>query len=374
MAAYRAKVASGELKADPMQRLSAEKLELLSRALRGYSPQRGERKGLLGRIGFRPKKRDEDDRPPPSGLYLFGGVGRGKSMLMDLFSENVDVEHTLRVHHHVFMKRVHDRLHHYRSTNKSKKVDVIDLVADEIAAEAWLLCFDEFDVNDIADAMIIARLFEALFDRGVVVVATSNKAPDQLYRNGLHRDRFLPFIDILKARVDILEMDSGYDYRRDRDRDEEVYFSPLGPETVAALDHVFKRLTGENFGPPSYLRIYGRSIAVPQSIKSVARFAFDDLCAKPLGANDYLEIAGAFHTVLLSDIPLLGPENRNEARRFIHLIDALYENRNRVYFSAAAEPDKLYPTGDGSFEFRRTASRLMEMRSADYLKLSCDAA
>ena len=197
----------------------------------------------------------------------------------------------------------------------------------------------------------------------VVVVATSNKAPDLLYKNGLHRDRFLPFIDVLKARVDILEMDGTYDYRRDRDQDEDVYFTPLGHEAEASLDTAFKELTGETFGPPSYLKIYGRSLAVPQSLKGVARFRFDDLCAQPLGANDYLEIAGAFRTVLIADIPILGPQNRNEARRFIHLIDALYENRTRVYFSAAAEPDVLYPKGDGSFEFRRTASRLMEMRS-----------
>jgi len=370
MAAYRAKVAAGELKADPMQRLAAEKLELLSRALKGYRPQpSGPRKGLFGRIGFGPRKKDED-RPPPSGLYLFGGVGRGKSMLMDLFSENTAVEHKLRIHHHVFMKRVHDRLHHYRATHKSKKTDVIDLVADEIAAEAWLLCFDEFDVNDIADAMNIARLFQALFDRGVVVVATSNKAPDELYKKGLHRDRFLPFIDILKEQVDILEMDGGYDYRRDRDETEETYFTPLGEATDRALDQVFRRLTGENFGAPGWLKVYGRAIAVPQAHRGVARFAFADLCEKPLGANDYLEIAKVYHTILLAGVPLLGPEKRNEARRFIHLVDALYESRTRLYVAAAAEPDRLYPEGEGSFEFRRTASRLMEMRSADYLKLA----
>lgn len=366
MTAYRVRVKAGDIEPDPAQRLAVEKLELLSRALRGYKPERTKgRKGLFGRMGFGSKP--ADDRPPPSGLYLYGGVGRGKSMLMDLFADHVDVPHKTRIHHHVFMKRVHDRLHFHRAQSRSKKDDVIASVADEIASDAWLLCFDEFDVNDIADAMIISRLFEALFDRGVVVVATSNKAPDNLYRNGLHRDRFLPFIDILKSHVDILEMDGGSDYRRGRAVEERVYFAPKDEDTQGHLGAWFKELTGETFGSPTTVKVYGRDIAVPQALKGVAWFTFDDLCAKPLGANDYLAVAEAFSSVILSDVPILGPENRNEARRFIHLIDALYESKTRLIISAAAEPDQLYPAGDGSFEFRRTASRLMEMQASDYL-------
>jgi cell division protein ZapE len=359
--AYRALRRGGALHHDPGQELAAEKLQSLHNALRGYSPSG--RGGWKARLGLARRSGE-----PPQGLYIFGGVGTGKSMLMDLFFESAPLEKKRRVHFHAFMQEVHDRLHAWRQDPASKgKGDPLPKIAGAIAEEAWLLCFDEFHVVNIADAMILGRLFETLFAAGVVVVATSNWPPDRLYEGGLQRERFLPFVDLVKERLDVLELDSGVDYRQQRLKDITVYHAPLGPRAEAALDKAFADLT-EGAGPaPDTVYYKGREIPVPLAARGVARFSFADLCERPLGAGDYLAIAGLYHTIVLSDVPVLSSEKRNEARRFMTLIDALYEHRVKLVISAAAPPERLYPSGDGALEFQRTVSRLQEMRSADYI-------
>jgi cell division protein ZapE len=287
-------------------------------------------------------------------------------MLMDLFFETAPVEKKRRVHFHEFMLEVHDRLHRHRQEAAAEGEDVA-VLADAIAADATLLCFDEFQVTNIADAMLLGRLFAALFDLGVVVVATSNVAPDELYAGGLQRERFLPFIDLLKERLDILALDGLMDYRLARLQGMRVYHQPLDAAASAALDEAFAQLTDGAAGEPATLTVQGRRLAVPRAAKGVARFRFADLCERPLGAADYIAIATHFHTVVLAEIPQMSRAQRNEARRFMTLIDALYEHKVNLVCSAAAAPDALYAEGDGAFEFRRTASRLMEMQSRDYL-------
>jgi cell division protein ZapE len=287
-------------------------------------------------------------------------------MLMDLFFETAPVEKKRRVHFHEFMLEVHDRLHRHRQEAAGEGDDVA-VLADVIAGDATLLCFDEFQVTNIADAMLLGRLFAALFDLGVVVVATSNVAPDELYAGGLQRERFLPFIDLLKERLDILALDGLMDYRLARLQGMRVYHQPLDAAASAALDEAFAQLTDGAAGEPATLTVQGRRLAVPRAAKGVARFRFADLCERPLGAADYIAIATHFHTVVLAEIPQMSRAQRNEARRFMTLIDALYEHKVNLVCSAAAAPDALYAEGDGAFEFRRTASRLMEMQSRDYL-------
>ena len=300
---------------------------------------------------------------------IYGGVGTGKSMLMDLFFQHTPAPAKRRVHFHAFMQEMHDRLHAWRQETKGDKGDPLPKLAGQLADQAWLLCFDEFHVVNIADAMILGRLFESLFERGVVVVATSNWPPDELYSGGLQRERFLPFIELLKQRLDILALDSGKDYRRQRLQDITVYHAPLGPAAADQLDEAFARLTeGAAVGPDS-LEVKGRSLAVSQAALGVARFTFAELCEAPLGAGDYLAIAARYHTVVLAGVPRLGEDKRNEARRFMTLIDALYEAKVKLVVSAEAPPEKLYPSGHGAVEFERTVSRLQEMRSADYLAL-----
>ncbi len=359
---YRERRRQGALKGDPMQELAAEKLQSLHNALLHYQPASGTA-GWRQRLGLARRSQAE----APQGLYLYGSVGRGKSMLMDLFFEVAPAGHKRRVHFHAFMAEVHDRLHAWRAKTKGTKADPLPELAGDLAEEAWLLCFDEFVVTQIADAMILARLFEALFDRGVVIVATSNFEPDRLYEGGLQRERFLPFIDILKHRLDILDLGRGTDYRLDRLKSMQVYYTPLDKVAEAALDQAFGQLTeGAESGPLS-LSVKGRELPVSLTARGVVRFTFAELCDAPLGPGDYLAIADAFHTLILSGIPVMNPEKRNEARRFMTLIDALYEHRVKLICSAEAEPDSLYPEGSGAFEFQRTVSRLNEMQAADYL-------
>jgi cell division protein ZapE len=357
---YRARRHAGHLQPDPAQELAAEKLQSLHNAIRNYEPASGSA-GWRERLGLGSRKID-----PPQGLYIFGGVGRGKSMLMDLFFLAAPVAKKRRVHFHAFMLEVHDSLHRRRQAGEAGG-DPIPPLAREIGDSAWLLCFDEFHVSNIADAMLLGRLFEALFDLGIVVVATSNLAPDDLYAGGLQRDRFLPFIDLLKARMDILELDGAVDYRLKRLKDLSVYHHPLGARASAALDQAFERMTDGATATAATMIVQGRRLTVPRTANGVARMSYAELCEQPLGAADYLEIARHFHTVIIDDVPKMSADQRNEARRFMILIDALYEHKVNLLMSAAASPERLYEAGDGAPEFKRTASRLIEMQSIDYL-------
>jgi len=307
--------------------------------------------------------------PPPRGLYLWGGVGRGKSMLMDLFFRTAPVAQKRRVHFHEFMQETHTRIGDWRknAADRKGKDDPIPPVAKAIAETARLLCFDEFQVTDIADAMLLGRLFEQLFDIGVVVVATSNRVPDDLYKDGINRQLFLPFIEELKDRLDVMEIASGVDHRLQQLTAAPVYYAPLDPKAETALSAAWNRLTQGAEAQSCTITVQGRAVPVPREAAGVAWFAFEDLCAQPLGAADYLALAAQFHTLLIEKVPQLSSAKRNEAKRFVTLIDALYEAKTKLVMSAAAEPEALYPEGDGAFEFERTASRLMEMRSELYL-------
>jgi cell division protein ZapE len=288
-------------------------------------------------------------------------------MLMDLFFSAAPVAAKRRVHFHEFMRDVHAALHRRRQEDGRRDSDPLPLLAREIAKSAWLLCFDELQVTDIADAMILGRLFEALFAQGVVMVMTSNRPPDDLYKDGLQRERFLPFIAHLKRYLDLLALDSQGDYRLGRKKGLQVYYTPLGADSEGRLAAGFDRLTGGTPPLPVTVDLMGRSLTVPKSAEGVAWFTFAELCQRPLGAADYLKLATLFHTIMMSAVPILSPENRDAAKRFVTLIDALYEHKTTFLCSAAAPPQSLYAQGDGSFEFQRTVSRLMEMQSRDYL-------
>jgi cell division protein ZapE len=363
---YRGLVLHHRLQYDPAQAALAERLDALAAKLTGYRTDAVS--NVLARlIGMRSAE-------PPRGLYVHGAIGGGKTMLMDFFFSAVDVPLKRRAHFHGFMADVHARLHEWRKARKAGKVtgeDPIAPVAAELAREAFVLCFDEFAVRDIADAMILGRLFAALFADGVVVVATSNVAPSDLYKEGLNRALFLPFIDLIGERLDIVELDARADYRLEKLVRAPVYYTPLSPKADAALDAAFLALTCVRRGEGAQIELLGRFLDVPQAAGGVARFDFDALCRRPLGSSDYLEIAERFHTVIVDRIPVLTAAERNEARRFIILIDALYDMRVKLVASAAAEPEALFAAAEGAeaFEFARTASRLIEMRSADYLAL-----
>ena len=361
VAALRAKRRAAKLKASAAQDEAARKLQALHEALSGYDLST-RRNGLTGMLGRRGAKSGA-----PRGLYIHGPVGTGKSMLMDIFFETAPVAAKRRVHFHVFMQDVHERLHAWRQETKGTRADPLPRLAEAMADEAWLLCFDEFHVVNIADAMILGRLFTALFERGVVVVATSNTAPDRLYEGGLQRKNFLPFIDLFRERLEVVEL-GGVDYRRQGDDALAVYHTPLEPAAAKALDEAFTRLTGGVIGKPAILTVKGRKITLPLAAAGVARAGFADVCGKALGAADYLAMARRFHTLILSDVPVMPPAKRNEARRFMTLIDALYERRVNLVISADAAPDALYPKGHGAEEFRRTASRLIEMQSRVYIQ------
>ncbi|MFW6027228.1 MAG: cell division protein ZapE [bacterium] len=370
MQRYRAALAQGGLAHDPAQEEAARRLDDLHRALRGYRTRAA--RGGLFLFGGRPE--------PVRGLYICGGVGRGKSMLMDLFFDTVPLKAKRRVHFHAFMQEIHEAIADWRRLGerarrrrlrelrlfRSTGDDPIPPVARQVARAAALLAFDEFQVNDVADAMILGRLFEALFEDGVVVVATSNVPPEDLYRDGLNRQLFVPFIDLLKARMDVFHLDSPNDYRQGRLNGREVYFTPLGPEANREMDRAWRELAGGADGTPCTITVKGRPLHVPLTAGNIARFSFVDLFEKPLGAADYLCIAELFRVVFVDGVPRMGPEMRNKARRFMIFIDALYEKRVRLIMSADAPPGGLYTEGDGSAEFARTVSRLMEMQSAEY--------
>ena len=361
---YRELIAAGELNDDTAQRLALEKLQVLHVRLKDYDPWKGKRIGR-GFLGWRRKETKTGSQE--SGLYMFGGVGRGKSMIMDLFYECSTVEKKRRVHFHAFMQEAHALIHAARQAGDD---DPVKTVAKKIAGDATLLCFDEMQITDITDAMIVGRLFEKLFKRGTIVVTTSNRHPDDLYKDGLNRQIFLPFIEILKDKLDIHLLESPTDYRQERLRGVEVYHAPLGDAARAAMDAAWDDLTTGGAGEPLRLEVTGREIVLPAFRNGVARTSFADLCARPLGAGDYLTIAEAVKTLMIDDIPRLGVHNANEAKRFVTLIDALYEAKTRLICSAEAEPEALYPEGKGAFEFERTASRLSEMRSEDWLAAS----
>ena len=354
---YQALVAAGELRPDPDQEQAVAVLDRLAERL-GETRQRG----LLGLFARREK--------PPAGAYLWGGVGRGKSMLMDLAFETIDHEPKRRVHFHEFMLEVHERL---RAERAKEAGDPIPPVAKAIAAEANLLCFDEMVINNSADAMILSRLFAQLLEAGVTVITTSNRPPGDLYLGGLNRELFLPFIALVERRLDIVPLNGPTDYRLERLGGRPTWYVPNGPEATRALSDAFFRLTDyppedRAHVPAEELKVPGgRILHVPKSLKGVAVFSFRRLCGEPRGAPDYLAIARRFHTIILVGVPVMGPENRNEAARFVTLIDALYEHKVKLLAAADAAPEALYPAGDGAFEFERTASRLIEMQSADYL-------
>jgi cell division protein ZapE len=358
---YRALRRAGELKPDPVQELGAEKLQSLHHALNGYQPADDTwLAGWKDRFGLG-RRTDE----PPQGLYIFGPVGRGKSMLMNLFFDSAPVERKRRVHFHAFMLEVQERLTKERKT--TKRDDPLMAVASDIADETWLICFDEFHVVNIADAMILGRLFQGLFERGVVVVATSNVAPQDLYEGGLQRDRFLPFIGLICSRLDVLDIGAGVDFRLDRLKGQPVYHTPLGPAATERLDTAFEALTDAAKGAPVEITVLGRTLVAPIAARGVARFSFDQLCREPRGAPDFLAIATHFHTVMIDGVPKLSPAEREVAKRFVVLIDALYEHRVNLFASAAVAPEEIYPAGDTAFEFQRTVSRLIEMQAEDYI-------
>ncbi|WP_333793740.1 cell division protein ZapE [Hyphomicrobium sp.] len=355
---YERQVALGKIEPDPAQYSAVLRLVRLEHELAEWSG--GRRNGFLPGF-FKPR------HAPPHGVYIHGAVGRGKTMLMDLFYEDVHFAPKRRVHFHEFMANVHERIQRGRATTDG---DPIPFVATEIAAATGLLCLDELQITDIADAMILSRLFKSLFARGMVIVATSNVPPGRLYWNGLNRELFLPFIDLIESHMDAVELNAAKDFRFDKLTGRQIYFSPCDAHAAAEIEAHWRRLTGHNPGAPAVLEVKGRQVPVPLASTGVARFTFDDLCGKPLGAPDYMHIARAFHTIVLEGIPVLRPDQRNEALRFVHLIDTLYDNRNCLIASAEAEPDGLYPKGDGAAVFARTVSRLMEMRSEAYLEAS----
>jgi cell division protein ZapE len=369
LAAYRALVEGGALTADDAQRLAAERLQDVWVKLRGYDPpaQPGGG-GLFSRLlRRRPAEGAPDARP--NGLYLVGEVGRGKSMLMDLFFEHAQVARKRRIHFHRFMQEAHARIHAWKRENPQGD-DPSPPLAARIAGEAALLCFDEFQVNDITDAMILGRLFEALFARGVVVVATSNTAPDDLFRGKPGRDAFLPFITLIKERLDVLLLQGERDFRRARLRGMPTWHVPAGARAERALDDAFRALTGGAAAGPERLMVMGRVVTVPLAAAGVARYDFSALCGTALGAGDYLALATHYHALVLDGVPKLSPDNFDEARRFIVLVDALYDHRVKLVASADAMPDALYARGEGATAFERTASRLEEMQSQEYLTLA----
>lgn len=382
-AVYESLKAAGEIRPDEHQAYAISHFERLYRDLKDY-PELNVKRSSLAIKSWRFAnffRWSGGDRKPPRGLYLYGGVGRGKSMLMDLFHELAPIKAKKRVHFHEFMLDVHARMKAWRGYSAKERIehggkpsedDPIPPVARQIALEATLLCFDEMQVTDIADAMILGRLFTELMELGVVVIATSNRVPDDLYKDGLNRQLFLPFIDMLNQEFDVIALDSPTDYRLDRFKGVQTYYTPIDAETTQKLSEAFFKLTDRDVDdrdkvPSDMLVVQGRELFVPKAAKGVAVFSFKRLCANPLGAADYLAIARRYHTVIMVAIPRLNKEKRNEAKRFVTFIDALYEHGVKFLCSAEVEPEDLYPSGDGAFEFERTVSRLMEMQSEDYI-------
>ena len=364
---YAANVAAGRIECDDAQLVIVEKMTELEARIAEYRLAR--KSSALGWL-FASRERA---LPPIKGIYIYGDVGRGKTMLMDLFFESSPVARKRRAHFHEFMLDVHERIHAIRQKMKFGEHaddDPLKLVAEELEAEAWLLCFDEFHVTDIADAMILGRLFAQLFERGIVMVATANVPPDELYKDGLNRALFLPFIDMLNARMDVVQLNARTDFRLEKLAGQPVWYAPDDAAADTSLDQAWRRLTGGGErGGALELALKGRSVHVPRAFMGVARFSFHDLCEQPLAAADYLRIAREFHTVILDHVPVMTYDDRNAAKRFIILIDTFYDMNVKLIASAAAAPDVLYRADEGfeAREFNRTASRLIEMRSQSYL-------
>ena len=355
--AYAERLKSGQWTADPAQKAAVEALTQLEKDL-----------GKRGLFGGTPEVR---------GVYLWGPPGRGKSILMDLFCANAPEPRKTRAHFHAFMARVHDLIRQWREGDKAARQavfgthrgdDPIEPVAALIASEARLLCFDELQVTDIADAMILGRLFDALFERKVVVCITSNRAPDALYKDGINRPLFVPFIERIKERCEVLELAGARDWRLDRIRAARVWCSAADAGGTEEFEQLWSDLKGDMPECPAHLTVLGRDVVIPRTAGGLARATFAELCEQPLGPQDYLAVAARFHTLVLDGVPLITPDNRHSARRFVTLIDALYEAKTRLVALAAGTPEQLYPTGDGAFEFERTVSRLNEMSSQSWLE------
>jgi cell division protein ZapE len=365
-AQYQSLVASGAIEPDAAQAEIATAFAALEQRLADYRPTR--RQGLLGRL-FADK-----NNAAPRGLYVHGDVGRGKTMLMDLFFESSQVEHRRRAHFHEFMAEVHESIHGFRQQIARGEIadgDVIALTATAIFEQAWLLCFDEFHVTDIADAMILGRLFAKLFELGTVVVATSNVAPDELYKGGLNRALFLPFIAQITGHMDVVRLDARTDFRLEKLAGVKMWLVPADRAATAALDRAWAKMTGNARGRPREIAIKGRILRVPCSANGVARFGFAEICEQPLAASDYLRLAHDYHTLMIDRVPVMDLAQRNAAKRFIALVDTLYDNAVKLMASAAADPVSLYVATEGNEanEFKRTASRLIEMSSQSYLAL-----
>lgn len=362
----KAMVVAGDLQFDPVQAQMALRFDALLQAIQAQRPAR-----KSSALGWLFAARKPEKSAVPRGLYIHGGVGRGKTMLMDLFFSLVPIKRKRRAHFHEFMADVHDRIHQHRQKLKNgetKQADPVPPVAEALIAEARLLCFDEFSVTDIADAMILSRLFGELFARGCILVATSNVEPDNLYKDGLNRGLFLPFVELLKKHVDIVALDNGTDYRLEKDEGLPVFRYPLGADADRAMDKAWLRETAGQAVAPSSIAFRGRKIAVPAAAGRAARFSFSDLCERPLGAADYLAVLERYDTIFLDHIPFLGPDRRNETKRFINLVDTIYDHGARLFASAAAAPESLLVARKGTegFEFDRTVSRLIEIRSVEY--------
>jgi len=368
---YRGLLEVGELKPDPAQEEVVSALCALSDKLIKFQPKTPPDEGVLGWVDrLRQRLAPAEDLPPaPRGLYVWGDVGRGKSFLMDLFHQNLALPTKRRLHFHEFMREVHERLHAMRRQPKtnSHNFDPLQEIAKMLAKDCRVLCLDELEVQDIGDAMIVGKLFQSLFENGVVVITTSNRPPKDLYKDGLQREKFLPFIDLIYDRLDICHLAAAKDYRLGRLQGAKLYLTPLGREAEEALENLFVDLAGSARPHPDEVLVKGRVIPVPKAAGSVAFFDFKDLCAAALGSTDYMEIAARYQAIILANIPKMTEAHAAEARRFVTLVDIFYDHRVKLIVSASAAPEELYDGSKGGFEFQRTVSRLIEMQADDYL-------